>query len=133
MPIHLFVSHFPVALVIAGAVADLAGAALGDRALRRGAGYLLVAGALAAFVSFFTGGAALSSYLMAHPAPNPAVETHTQWGGAGVWLVCGAGALRALWSRRLSGPHGLANLAVGIIAAAVVVGITLSGTAIRHG
>jgi uncharacterized membrane protein len=133
MPIHLFVSHFPVALVIAGALVDLVGTAAGDSSMRRGAGHLLIAGALAAFASFFTGGAALSAYLMQNPAPTAAVESHTQWGGAGVWLVCGAGAVRLLWARRLDGPYGWASLGVAVGAATVVVAITLSGTAIRHG
>ena len=131
MPVHLFIVHFPVALVLAAAGTELAGVALGSAALRRGAGHLLIAGALAAFLSFFTGSGALSALLSTTPL-NPAADAHAQWGGAGVWGVCGAGVLRLLWRRRLDGVYGWANLAVVLAASALVTAITLSGMAIRH-
>ena len=132
MPVHLFVVHFPIALVVSAAVTELAGLALARPGVRRAAGLLLVAGAVAAFLSFFTGGGALTA-LQAAGMQSPAAEAHSQWGGAGVWGVCGAGVLRLLWRERLDGPYGWANLAVALAAAALVVAITASGLAIRHG
>lgn len=131
MQAHLVIVHFPIALIVAAAAADLAGVALGDAALRRGAGRLLVAGALGALLAFFTGSGALSAFL-AHTPGNPAVEAHAQWGGAGVWGVAGAGLLRLLWRGRFTGPFGWGNLALAVAASALVLAITLSGTAIRH-
>lgn len=133
MPAHLYLAHFPVALVTLGAAADVAGAALRDERLRRFGGVLLIAGALAAFLTFLTGQNALAMALSrVHPG-NPAIETHTQWGGAGVWVVVGAGVLRVLWRDRLTGPYGWATLAAGVAAAVVVTALAITGTAISHG
>lgn len=133
MPAHLYLAHFPVALVTLGAAADLAGAALRDERLRRFGGVLLIAGALAAFLTFLTGQNALAMALSrVHPG-NPAIETHTQWGGAGVWVVVGAGMLRALWRDRLTGVYGWVTLAAGVAAAVVVTALAFTGTAISHG
>jgi uncharacterized membrane protein len=44
MPLHLFLAHFPVALLLAGAAADLGGAALRSARPRSFAGVLLTAG-----------------------------------------------------------------------------------------
>lgn len=133
MPLHLFVSHFPIALITSAAVADVVGTLSGSRDLRRAAGVLLIAGAVAAFVTFVTGQGALS-YLLAVARPDAEiVERHTQWGGAGVWGLCGAGALRAAWAARLEGTFGWINLLVAVAAAALVVAIGTTGTAIMHG
>lgn len=133
MPAHLLLSHFPIALLVVGAALDLAALLMGRPALRRAAGVLLILGAVTAFAAFLTGQGALMRALGGDP-PDPArVEIHTRWGGAGVWLVAGAGVLRALWRERLTGVQGWVNLAAALAAAAVVVAISLTGTAIRHG
>lgn len=133
MPAHLFVVHFPVALLIVGAAADLAGAALKDAGLRRFAGVLLMLGAAGAVLAFFTGGGALSMAALRVPPGDPRIEAHTQWGGAGVWLLAVAGVLRGLWHRRLDGWQGWAALALALVSAALVVAIAVTGTAISHG
>ncbi len=133
MPLHLFLVHFPVALVTVGAAADLAGALAGRVEARRWAGVLLVLGAAAAALAFFTGGGALS-YALARVSPvDPALEAHTRWGGAGVWPLLALGALRLAWRRRLDGAHGWALLAAALASAALVVAITVTGTRISHG
>ena len=133
MPIHLFLVHFPVALIVVGAAADLAGALTGKAEARRWAGVLLVLGSVAAALAFFTGGGALS-YALARVSPvDPRLEAHTQWGGAGVWPLVAGGALRLAWRRRLNGVHGWVLLAAALLCAALVVAISVSGTRVSHG
>jgi len=134
LPAHLFVVHFPVALVVTGALLDALGALGGRAEARRWGGILLMIGGGAALLAFWTGQGALDRLgggvaLLA----SPVVEAHTQWGGAGVWPLAGAGMLRAAWRSRLDGAYGWANLAAALVAALLAVAITLSGVAIRHG
>jgi uncharacterized membrane protein len=133
MPLHLFVVHFPVALLVVGAAVDLIGTAAASPGLRRVAGGLLILGAFATLLAFATGGPALSHLLLSRPPGDPIVESHTQWGSAGLWVIAIAGAVRALWRDRLTGPAGWPNLLLALLSAAVVIGITSSGLAIRHG
>lgn len=133
MPAHLLIVHFPIALVVVGAMVDAVGTLAGRREVRRWGGTLLMLGAAAALLAFWTGQGALDRLgggASLHASPT--LEAHTQWGGAGVWPLAAAGMLRAAWRSRLDGPYGWANLAVAVLAAALVVAITLSGTAIRH-
>lgn len=132
MPIHLFIAHFPVALLLTGAAADVVGALLGRPRVRAFAGVLLVMGGAAAFVAFITGGGALAGALARIPPGDPRLEAHPQWGAAGVWLLVGAAGLRAAWRRRLDGARGWIALAAALASAAVVTGIALSGAAISH-
>jgi uncharacterized membrane protein len=132
MPLHLFVVHFPVALVVAGAAADAGGAVLRTPRVRAVAGVLLIAGGALAFLAFLTGGGALQAALARVPPGDPRLEAHQQWGAAGVWLLLGAAGLRLAWRRRLDGARGWLALAAALASAALVVAITLSGTAIRH-
>jgi uncharacterized membrane protein len=131
MPIHLFVVHFPVALLVVGAAADLAGAALRSEPIRRWAGALLIGGSIAAAIAFFTGQGAAST-LGRDPETYLRLESHTQWGGPGVWILIIAGGLRAVWRNRLHGATGWATLALALLSAALVVAIALSGAAISH-
>lgn len=133
MPLHLFIAHFPVALLLAGAAADLGGAVLRSERTRAFAGVLLVAGGAFAFLSFLTGGGALSAVLARVTPGDPRLEAHQQWGAAGVWLLLGAAGLRLAWRRRLDGVRGWIALAAALASAAVVTGIALSGAAISHG
>ena len=133
MPAHLFLAHFPVALILVGAAADAAGATLRDERLRRFAGALLLLGAGFALLSFFTGQNALSLALMRVGPADERVGLHTQWGGAGVWGLAAAAVLRGFWMKRLDGWRGWAALAAALASAALVVAITLTGSAIAHG
>jgi uncharacterized membrane protein len=132
MAIHLFLVHFPVALLVTGAAADLAGAALRSEPVRRWAGMLLIGGALAAALAFFTGQGAAATLGRA-PETYLRLESHTQWAGPGIWLLIIAGGLRAVWRKRLTGATGWATLALALLSAVLVAAIAQSGTAIAHG
>ncbi|HET8654600.1 MAG TPA: DUF2231 domain-containing protein [Longimicrobiaceae bacterium] len=132
MPIHLFVVHFPVAFIVVGAIADVAGAVFRSEGTRRWAGTLLILGAVFALAAFLTGQAALSALGPAREG-GPRIEAHTQWGAVGVWVLVVAGGLRAAWRQRLRGATGWVMLALAILSAMLVVGIATSGTAILHG
>jgi uncharacterized membrane protein len=133
MPAHLFLAHFPVALLLAGAAADLGGAVLRDARVRSLAGVLLVAGGASAFLAFFTGGGALSAALSRVPPGDPRLDAHQQWAAAGVWVPLASAGLRLAWRRRLDGARGWMALAAALASAAVVTGMALSGAAISHG
>lgn len=133
MPAHLFLAHFPVALLVTGAAADLAGAVLGDRRIRSFASVLLVAGGAFALLAFLTGGGALSAALARNPAGSPSLETHQQLGAVGAWLLAGAAALRAAWARSLDGARGWMALGAALASAALVVVLALTGSSISHG
>jgi uncharacterized membrane protein len=132
MPLHLFLAHFPVALVLTGAAADLGGAVLRSEGTRRFAGVLLIAGGASAFLAFLTGAGALSAALSRVAPGDPRLEAHQQWGAAGVWLLLGAAGLRLAWRRSLDGMRGWIALAAALASAAVIMGIVMSGAAISH-
>lgn len=133
MHAHLFLAHFPVALVLAGAAADLFGAAAARPEARRLATVLLVAGGLGALLAFFTGGGALTAAASRLPPGDPRLDAHPQWGAVGAWALVGAALLRAAWRRSLDGPRGWLLLGVALASAALVVGIAATGHAIAHG
>lgn len=130
---HLFIIHFPVSLVLVAAVLEAAGAGLRDRVLRDWAWRMLLAGALAAFLAFVTGEGAMLAALSTPGIDLVRMEAHSQWGSVGTWGLLGAALLRSLWRHRLEGAFGIVNLALPWAASALVVAITLSGTAVRHG
>lgn len=130
---HLFLAHFPVALLVVGAAADVVGVALRSERIRGFAGVLLMLGGLAALLTFLTGQDALARALSRVSPVNPALEAHTQWGGAGVWVLVGGAVLRGLWRDSLDGARGWLLLAAAVASAALVVAISVSGTAIAHG
>lgn len=133
MALHLFVVHFPVALLLTGAAADLLGVVNRSDALRRTAGALLILGAAGALLAFFTGQGALSAAIPRIDPGSPRLEAHTQWGAVGVWVLMGLAALRVLWRRRLTGVHGWLSLGAAVASAALVVAIALTGTGVAHG
>jgi uncharacterized membrane protein len=133
MPLHVFVVHFPLALILVGAAGDLVGAGLQSDRIRTWAGSLLILGSAAALLAFLTGAGAESAALSMPQPDRSLIETHSQWGGAAIWPVVGAGVLRVMWRRQLQGPHGWATLAAGVLSAALVIGISASGVAISHG
>lgn len=134
-PVHLFIAHFPVALLLAGAAADLAGALLRRPGLRRWAGGLLVLGGVAALLAFLTGQGALDAALPRLGVVGPGadrIEAHARWSGAGVWALAASAALRAAWHDQLDGPRGWLLAAAALLSALLVLGITASGTLISH-
>ncbi|HEU4562970.1 MAG TPA: DUF2231 domain-containing protein [Longimicrobium sp.] len=133
MTVHVWLAHFPVALIVVGAVADVIGVATGRQGLRKGAGALLVLGAAAALLTFLTGQGALMAAGARIGAANRYVEAHTQWGGAGVWPLAILGGLRFVWRNQFDGLRGWVLLAGAIVSAALVVGVVASGLAIAHG
>lgn len=86
-----------------------------------------------ALLAFFTGQGALDLAREQYPVGSPRIEAHTQWGAVGTWALGGLALLRALWRDRLNGVYGWTNLAAAVLAGVLVVGITLSGSAISHG
>jgi uncharacterized membrane protein len=133
VPVHLFVAHVPYTLILVGAGLDLIGVLTGNEQRRRWGGVLLMLGAFAALVAFFTGQAAVA-HAFARPQANYAqIDAHMQWGGAGVWLLAIGGGLRAAWRYRLQGIYGWINLGAAIGSALLIAGITYSGLGIAHG
>lgn len=133
MSAHHFLAHAPLPLLLLGAAADLAGALLGRVDYRRWAGGLLILGALAALAAFLTGQGAVAA-AFARPQPEYArIEVHSQWGGAAVWVLVAAGALRTAWRGRLQGAHGHILLGAALVSAVLVVQVARSGLAIAHG
>ena len=133
MSLHLFVVHFPVALLVAGAAADLAGAALGSARMRAWGGAALVAGGAFALLAFLTGGGALQQAAARLGPVDPRVEAHQQLGAVSAWVLAGLAALRAAWMRDLRGARGWLAAAAALAMAALAVAVTLSGQAVSHG
>lgn len=130
---HLLLAHFPVALVLLGAAADLGGALAGRAHVRAFAGVLLIAGGCFALLAFLTGGGALADAALRVPPGDPRLEAHPQWGAVGTWLLVGGAVLRAAWRRSLAGWRGWLLLGAALASAAVVAGIAATGHAIAHG
>lgn len=133
MPLHLFIVHFPVALIVTAAVLDLIGVALQDRSIRLWAGGFLIVGGFLAFLSFATGEGAKLAVLSSGEIDLMRLELHQQWGAVGAWGLLIAALLRGLWRNRTVGLFGWLNLLIVLAATALVIGITLSGTMVRHG
>lgn len=130
---HLFIVHFPVALILVGVLADLAGTALADRALRMRAGQLIIIGGVAAFLGFVTGEGAKILAISTTQVDVARIATHEQWGSVGAWALLGVALSRTMWRGRLEGGIGWVNVLIGVAGAAIVIGITLSGSLVRHG
>jgi uncharacterized membrane protein len=133
MPLHIFLAHFPFALILVGAAADTIGTVLQKERIRVWAGSALMLGSFFAVLAFLTGQRAMSYVLSQPQPPYQLVADHSQWGGAGLWVLVGAGVLRGLWRRRLTGLHGWGLLALAILSAVLIVFISATGTAITHG
>src|SRR5690606_763340 len=129
MNAHLFVIHFPIALVVVATVLDLIGVGMNDRSLREWGGRFLLATAVAVFLAFATAEGAVLAAVSSGTVDGTRIETHQQWGSIGVWVVIGFALLRTLWRQRLSGVYGWINLALLLGATGMLVAITVSGTA----
>jgi uncharacterized membrane protein len=133
VPIHLYVAHAPLVLIVLGAVVDLLGVLTGKEQWRRWATPVLVIGAGAAVAAFATGQGAVA-HAFARPSPRFAeIDVHAQLGGAAVWLLVVMGAVRVVWRRHTVGLYGWINLAAAVLAAMLVLFLTSTGLAIAHG
>lgn len=132
MTAHLFIVHFPIALLMIGALADLAGVGLGDRALRLRAGQLIIIGGIAAFLAFVTGEGAKIAGLSSPEVDVAGIVLHEEWGAVGTWALLGIALARAMWRTRFDGVMGWVLLALGLGGAALATAITITGTLVRH-
>lgn len=133
MNTHLFVIHFPIAAASLGAFAELVGVASGNAALRVRGGQLLMVAGFAALLAVLTGeGAKLAAFAAGQLDPGR-LALHEQWGSVGAWVLVGAGMARAVWRHRLDGPMGWVNVGIALVAVAIALGVTITGTAVRHG
>ena len=133
MSLHLFVIHFPVALLTLAVLVDLAGMGLRDAHLREWSWRLLLLGAVMAFIALGTGDGARMNAASSGALDAERMGIHEMWGGSGIWAIAGAALLRTLWRRREGLAFSLLNLALLLVAAGVIVAITLTGTLVRHG
>lgn len=100
--VHPLVVHFPIALVIAAALADALALITGRRPFRVAAAALYVAAATGALAAYLTGNAAEETVEVAGAAVG-ALNAHADWAGYTVWLLGAYGLLRlgvAVWDRR---------------------------------
>lgn len=100
--VHPLVVHFPIALVIAAALADALALAVRRRAFRVAAAALYVAAAAGALAAYLTGDAAEETVEVAGAAVG-ALNAHADWAGYTVWVLGLYGLLRlgaAAWDRR---------------------------------
>lgn len=133
MTAHLFLVHFPVALIVSGVLVDLAGAATSDENSRIWGGRLLIVGGFLAFITFATGEGAKFAALVSQELDPNLLAQHEQWGSVGAWGLVIMAFLRALWRNHMDGPRGWLNAGLGVAGAALVIMITISGTLVRHG
>lgn len=133
MTAHIFLAHFPVALILIGALADLIAVTVRRPELRGFASSLLILGGACVLLSFLTGQSALDGIAARQPSGSMAIEAHQQWGAVGSWVVAASSGLRAMWRKQLDGPRGWALLVAAQVAALIVIGIATSGAAISHG
>jgi uncharacterized membrane protein len=130
---HLFIIHFPVALIVVAAGVESVGVAMADRSLREWAWRLMLIGTVATFLAFVTGEGALLAAMPRGGISPERLELHQQWGSVGTWGVLGMALLRTLWRHRPPGGFAWINLLVSVLAATLVIAISISGTLVRHG
>ena len=136
MSAHVLLGHFPISLILVGAVADLAGFVLASAPLRRFGGWLLILGGVGALAAFMTGSGA-SRELLARAAGDPVlferIEAHSMLASLGAWLLAGAAVLRFTWRDRMEGAESIATLVAALLSAVLVLVVGFSGMAVRHG
>jgi uncharacterized membrane protein len=133
MSTHLFIVHFPVSLILAGVLIDLTGAAVSDAGTRLWAGRLLIAGGFLAFLAFSTGESAKFTAMASQELDLGLLTRHEEWGSLGAWALLIIAFLRGIWRNRFTGVHSWLNGGLGVLAAGVVIAITISGNLVRHG
>jgi uncharacterized membrane protein len=130
---HLFIIHFPISLIVAGAFLELLGVAMSDNDFRIWGGRFLIAGGVAAFLGFLSGEGAKLNAMSSTEIGLPALESHQQWGSVGAWALLVVAILRSMWRTRFDGMMGWVNGGLTVVAVALVVAITITGTLVRHG
>lgn len=133
MNTHLFIIHFPIAAAVLGAMVELIGLAVGNAALRVRGGQLLMVAGFTAFLALLTGEGAKLAAISTGEIDLVQLTLHEQWGSVGSWVLVGGAMLRGVWRNRFDGPVGWVNVAIIILAATVAIGITITGTGVRHG
>lgn len=127
--LHPMIVHFPIALVTAGVLLDLAGVFRFGARVRTAAVLLIVAGALGALAAMLSGGAAESA------AENivgieRALETHEELGRIAAWSMAAFALLRLvaeyLWRRALL-VHMLRAVSLPVLALVLYTGHTGGG------
>lgn len=133
MNTHLFIIHFPIAAAVLAAAAELIGLASDNAALRVRGGQLLMIAGFAALLAFLSGEGARLAAVNTGEVDIARLTLHEQWGSVGAWVLVGAAMGRGVWRNRFDGAIGWMNAAIVLLAAAMAVGITLTGTGVRHG
>ena len=108
--IHPLVIHFPIALLVAAAMTDLAGILLRDRtSVRDAASLLYTAGAVCAVVAYFTGHHAGETVLLPEMA-NVLVNEHADWAFRATWFFVFFASIRLALSFIIRVPGYTATL-----------------------
>lgn len=150
-PFHPAIVHTPIALIIVGAVFELAGHALDREWLRKAAFAMLVVGVLGAGFAVLSGRAA-EELVERQPIPKEAVHEHEEIAQISWWVGLAAVVTRAIAGRAGAARAAVAGLALLLhLAAAATVGIagfrggelvfehgagvraSAAGTAVPHG
>jgi uncharacterized membrane protein len=120
---HVLLVHFPIALGLAAAVADLLWVVTRRMLFRQAAVYCLAGTFMAAPFVVITGYLHLGAL---HPAPDVAdvAEDHEHAGFATLGIVIGATAARVVWRRTQN--KWVLRL-YGVLMAALVVSVSIAG------
>ncbi len=122
-PFHPAIVHTPIALIIVGAVFELAGRALDSEWWRKAAFAMLVVGVLGAGLAVLSGRAAEEGVERQGVAKH-AIHEHEEMAQLALWLGLGAVVTRAVAGRLGAVRAAVAGLALLLhVAAAITVGI----------
>ena len=91
--LHPMIVHFPIALIIVGFLADLAGAIWKKEFFSKVGFYLLILGTLGAVAAYFSGNLAGGGITEAGTLKQ-ALETHEEAAELSLWLMIGVAVLR---------------------------------------
>lgn len=129
---HLMVLHFPIALLIVGAILEIWALASGRPGVRGAARIVLVVGGLGAVATAFSGQAAEEIVEEALPLSEAMLEEHEEIGMLAAYLA-GALVLLELVTLRLRSSAVQWGGAIFAVIVAVVVGVAgFTGGKIRH-
>ena len=130
--VHLVLLHFPIALLIVGAVLKLASLA-GDRpGLRVAARTCLLVGGLAAIGTAFTGQAAEEIVEHALPVSEEVLEGHEEVGMWAAYLAAAVVIAELATVRVRRGPVAWVGAVLALVAAGFTAWAGLTGGRIRH-
>lgn len=121
--LHVVLVHFPIALALSAALADLLWAATRREFFRHAGFYCLILAAISVIPVAITGDQLLDSMSLP-PALAPLGETHQVLGIASLVLILLATAVRAL---RRNQPTGYWLIAYAVLIVAVATCISLTG------